>query len=347
MFSDFKYVNLEAPDVRGFAMSDPRGFLAANNSKVIFDEMQRVPELFSYLQTIVDERGEMGQFIISSSQNFQLMQEITQSLAGRVAIFKLFPFEFMEMKNANWLSEELSETITKGFYPAVFERDLNHDKYYSNYIDTYIKRDISLLINIQDGKTFNNFIKLCALRAGSLLNLNDLARDAGISHTTARNWLSILEMSFILFTLPPYHTNFGKRIIKSPKLYFYDVGLLCHLLNIRKGKLSSLHSMWGNIFENMIVSELVKQNAHNGLLRDYYFWRDSKGHEVDLLYSENDQLTIYEVKSGQTIQDRMFSGLSYFDKISAGGVTSKHLVYGGATAQKRTHFQVIPWDKVN
>lgn len=346
MFHDFRYVNLEAPDTREFATNDPRGFLLEYGTKVIFDEVQRVPELFSYLQSIVDESGLMGQFILSGSQNFHLMGRITQSLAGRVAMFKLLPFEFEEMIKADWLSDDLPDVLTKGFYPALFERKLNQDKYYSNYIDTYVKWDVSQLVNIQDNHTFNNFIKLCAARAGQLLNLNDLSRDVGVSHTTIRNWISILETSYLVFTLQPYYANYGKRVIKTPKLYFYDVGLLCHLLNIRKSDISPLHPMWGNIFENMIVSELIKQNYHSNLLRDYYFWRDSKGHEVDLLYVEGQSLTTYEIKAGKTIQENMFNGLRYFNKVTGGKVNNQFLIYGGDTPQKRSDFQVLPWREV-
>ena len=347
MFNDFRYVNLETPDTRDFALKDPRGFLAEYNSKVIFDEVQRVPELFSYLQSLVDESRLMGQFVLSGSQNFHLMERITQSLAGRVVMFKLFPFEFHEMKSAGWLSDDIPEVFTKGFYPALFERKSDQDRYYANYIDTYVKRDVSQLINIQDNRTFNNFIKMCATRAGQLLNFNDLARDVGVSHSTIRNWLSILETSYIAFTLPPYYANFGKRIIKSSKLYFYDVGLLCHLLNIRKGDISPLNAMWGNIFENMVVSELVKQNYHSNLLRDYYFWRDSNGNEIDLLYMKGESLIIYEIKASKTIKEDMFKGLRYFNKITNSDVVEQYLIYGGDVPQKRTDLEVLPWSSVH
>lgn len=346
MFSEFRYINLETPDVRDFAIKDPKSFLSEYGSKVIFDEIQRAPELFSYLQAMVDENGAMGQFILSGSQNFHLMERITQSLAGRVAMFKLFPFDLREMKTADWLSRDLDQLFVRGFYPALFERNMDQDRYYANYIDTYIKRDVSQLVNIQDNRTFNSFIKLCAARAGQLLNLNDLARDAGVSHTTAKNWISILETSYIVFTLPPYYVNYGKRVIKSPKLYFYDTGLLCHLLTIRKGKISPLHPLWGSLFENMVVGELIKQNYHSNLLRDYYFWRDSKGHEVDLLYVEGQALITYEIKAGKTINDNMLKGLKYFKSIAKDEVSQQFLIYGGDTAQKRTDFQVLPWTLV-
>lgn len=346
MFADYRYINLENPDNRNFARKDTRAFLQQYDHQVIFDEAQNVPELFSYLQGIVDENQVMGQFILSGSQNFQLTERITQSLAGRVAIFRLLPFQVAEMKNAHWLPGKLADVLTRGFYPAIFERGMDHDRYYANYLDTYVNRDISQLINIKDARAFKNFLKLCATRAGQLLNLSDLARDAGVSHTTAGSWISTLETSYVLFQLPPYFKNYGKRMIKSPKLYFYDVGLLCHLLSIRKGNISPIHPMWGSIFENLVVSELMKQNEHTGLARDYYFWRDSKGHEVDLLYQQGEALHLYEIKASSTIQSKMFDGLDYFQKISNEHIAGKYLVYSGSQAQKRTEHTVMPWEEV-
>lgn len=346
MLQGYTYVNLENPENRTFAERDTKGFLEKYSDKVIFDEAQNVPALFSYLQGIVDENQVMGQFILSGSQNFQLTERITQSLAGRVAIFRLLPFDMDEMSKANWLSEDVGEAMTKGFYPAIFERGMDHDRYYTNYIETYVTRDISQLINIKDARSFRNFLKLCAVRAGQLLNLSDLARDAGISHTTANNWISILETSYIIYQLPPYFKNYGKRIIKSPKLYFYDVGLLCHLLGIRKSNISPTHPNYGHIFENMIITELIKKNEHRELLRDYYFWRDSKGHEIDLMYHDGDALHIYEIKSSSTIQSRMFEGLEYFTKISTEPIEDKVVVYGGKEVQNGTEFTVLPWSLV-
>lgn len=347
MFSDYRYVSLENPESREFAQKDPKGFLTQYNEKIIFDEAQNVPELFSYIQGIVDESQHMGQFVLSGSQNFQLMERITQSLAGRVAIFKLLPFEYAEMSSAHWLASDLSTTMTKGFYPALFERKIDQDKYYSNYIDTYINRDVSQLVNIQDARTFRNFVKLCATRAASILNVSDLARDAGVSHTTARNWLSILETSYIIYLLPPFHRNYGKRLVKSSKLYFYDTGLLSHLLGIRKGKLVKTDSLWGAIFENMTISELVKQNAHHGLYRDYYYWRDSKGQEVDLLYLENEEIHLYEIKASSTIQAKFFAGLDHFSRIAKDEkIEAKNLIYSGDQSQKRTDYNVLKWDEL-
>lgn len=347
MFKDYRYLNLENPDTREFAIKDPKGFLAQYNDKVIFDEVQYIPSLFSYLQALVDENQVMGQFILSGSQNFNLMQNITQSLAGRVALFKLFPFDLQEMKASNWLHSDLTQVITHGFYPALFERNIDPDRYYANYIETYVKRDVSQLVNIQDQRTFSNFLKILATRAGQLTNFNDLAKDVGVSHTTIRNWISILETSYIVFMVQPYFKNYGKRMIKSPKLYFHDVGLLCHLLSIRKGNLDPTHPLWGSIFENFIVSELNKQNAHQGLLRDYYFWRDSKGHEVDLLHQTTSELTTYEIKASSTIQSRMFEGLDYFKSITDDVIAQQILIYGGKEAQNRTDYSILNWEGIN
>lgn len=347
MFPDYVYLNFEDVDFRQFASKDPRGLLQQFSGKVIFDEVQHVPELFSYLQSKVDAEGKMGEFILSGSQNFHLVEKITQTLAGRVAMFRLFPFTFQEMKKADWLGQELSVVMSKGFYPAIFKRSLDHDFYFANYLQTYVQRDISTLVNVQDTNAFKSFLKLCAFRAGQLLNFNELARDAGISHTTARNWLSTLETSFVLFTLPPFFENFGKRYIKSPKLYFYDTGLLAHLLGIRKGKVDPTHALWGQLFENMIVSEYIKQDAHETGMREFYFWRDSKGHEVDLLYQEGDELTLVEIKASKTVLSKMFDGLDYVENISTWKIKNKVLIYGGDQRQFRTDYKVIPWHELS
>jgi len=343
----FRYVSLKYPDNRSFAQNDSRGFLEEYDSKVIFDEVQRTPNLLSYIQSIVDDRTQMGQFVLSGSQNFNLMENITQSLAGRASIFKLFPFDIKEMQNANLLEKDLAKVMTRGSYPAIYDRDMNPDKYYSDYVDTYVNRDVSQLINIQDTGAFKTFIKLCAARAGQILNYNDLSRSAGVSHTTIRKWMSILETKYILFTLKPYFKNYNKRVIKSPKLYFHDTGLLCHLLDIRKGNFSPTHTMWGNVFENFVVSEHIKQNHHFDQLRDYWYWRDSHGNEVDLLYPEGEKLNIIEIKSSTTITQKLFKGLSKFTEIAGKeNIADRTIIYGGLKDQKRTNYLVQSWMNV-
>jgi predicted AAA+ superfamily ATPase len=343
VFSDYRYINLEDPDNREYAENDTKLFLKEFDNKVIIDEAQRIPKLFSYLQDIVDSKKIMGQYILSGSQNFHLLNTISQSLSGRVALFRVYPFDLGELKQAGLLKTALPEILFTGSYPAIYDRGIEPTRYFRDYIDTYIKRDITELKNIHDMNTFNRFIRLCAARAGQILNLNDLAKDSGISHTTCRQWLSLLEASFITFTLPPYYENFSKRLIKSPKLYFYDTGLLCNLLGLKQSSLSPLNKSWGHLFENFIISEMVKQNAHKNLFHDYYFWRDSHGNEVDLLYSENGKLHLYEIKASTTISQSMFKGLDYLGELAKGLEVQKTLIYGGDVGQKRTNYTVVPW----
>ena len=338
----YRYVSLEDIDLRFFASEDPKAFLEKYNNHVIFDEVQRVPLLFSYIQTIVDTNKEMGQFVLTGSQNFNLLEHITQSLSGRVILFKLLPFDIFELKQADLLPIDWEELLIKGFYPAIYDRKLNPSIYYSNYLQTYIQRDIAQLINIQDSYKFNNFIKLCAGRVGQVLNLANLAKDAGISQPTAKAWLSILEKSYIVFLLRPYFENFNKRIIKSPKLYFYDTGLVSYLLDIRN-KDDINQSLKGNLFENLIISDRYKQNEHQYQLRTYWYWRDSHGHEIDLLLKKGTNFSIFEIKSSKTILPKMIKGLEYFDKITNGKVNSKTLIYGGKENEKRTNLFVESW----
>ncbi|MDD4592747.1 MAG: ATP-binding protein [Parabacteroides sp.] len=344
MFPDYEYVSLENPDMRSFAETDPNGFLKKYNEKIIFDEIQRVPSLFSYLQTIVDESGMMGQFFLSGSQNFHLMNSITQSLAGRVAIFKLFPFDFQELKSVDWLQENYAEVMIKGFYPAIYDRDIEPNIFYSNYLQTYIQRDVSELIAIKDMHSFNRFIALCATRAGQLLNLNALANECGISQPTAKAWLSALESSYIVFLLNPFHKNFSKRIIKSPKLYFYDTGLLAYLLKINDSNDLLNQSVKGALFENMMVSEYIKRIYHKNVLQsEVWFWRDTNGNEVDLLIQKSKSLEVVEIKATETIMPDLFKGLNYFENLAEYDNLSKILVYGGSEYQQRSVGSVIPW----
>jgi hypothetical protein len=285
----------------------------------------------------------MGQFILSGSQNFHLIHNITQSLSGRIALCTLFPLDFYELRKSKLLKSNLSDAMTTGNYPAIYDRDIDPRRYYKDYIDTYIKRDITQIQQIQDMNLFNRFIKLCAGRAGQILNYNDLAKDAGISHTTARNWLSLLEASYIVYTLPPYYKNFNKRMIKSPKLYFYDSGLLCSLLNINPKTFDPRHAMWGSIFENMVITECIKQNAHRSLFRDYYYWRDSHGNEVDLLTEQDGKILLYEVKASTTIKSEMFKGLDYLANLIKDDAVVKTLIYGGNQDEKRTNYNIVGW----
>lgn len=346
-FHDYRYLSFENPDTRHYALNDPNGFLKEYDNKVIFDEVQRVPELFSYIQTIVDEKKIMGQFILSGSQNFQLLNNISQSLAGRVALLKLFPFDFNELQSAKLLpKKEYYDLMYTGFYPAIYDRGISPTNYYSNYVQTYIERDVLELTQIKDLKLFRNFLLICAGRAGQLLNLNNIANECGISQPTAKAWLTILESSYIIYLLQPYFQNMNKRIVKTPKLYFYDTGLLSYLVGIRHSNKISMHPFKGALFENMIIGEYVKRNYHLGLYKDYWFWRDSQGHEVDLLSVEEEGFKIFEVKASSTINDDFFKELDYFGKLSGDKTQLKTLVYSGTENQKRTHYDVIAWNKI-
>lgn len=343
-FSDYTYVNLENLDLRKYALNDPNAFLTEFQGKVILDEVQRVPELFSYIQTKVDEDRIMGQYILSGSQNFHLMRSITQSLAGRVALFKLLPFDQEEMHSAGWLDADYSVNLQRGFYPALYDRDIPSKAFYSNYLQTYVERDLSELIHVKDLKQFRNFIGLCAARAGQLLNLNSLANECGISQPTAKSWISVLETSYIVYQLQPLHSNFNKRITKSAKLYFYDTGLLCFLLKISDAASVKISNYKGSLFENFVINEYLKQNYHNNLMHDFWFWRDAVGHEVDLIWQHSDKLNVVEIKASETIMPKMFNGLTYFDKLASARIASKTLVHTGTFNQQRTAARVQSWN---
>jgi hypothetical protein len=345
-FSKYTYVNLENSDYRNYAINDPNGFLTEYNRYVIFDEVQRVPHLFSYLQTKVDEDQIMGQYIISGSQNFHRMRSITQSLAGRVALFKLLPFDIHEMQQAGWLNDDFAVNLQKGAYPGIYDREIPSKFFYSNYIQTYVERDLSELIHVKDLKLFRNFISLCAARAGQLLNLNSLANECGISQPTAKSWISVLETSYIVYLLQPYHTNLNKRVTKSPKLYFYDTGLLCYLLKINDASSLKLSQYKGSLFENYVINEYIKQNYHQNMLLDYWFWRDAVGHEIDFIWQESEQLNLVEIKATETIMTDMFKGLSYFEKFMPKLIDSKTLVHTGLFNQKRSAGKVVSWKNI-
>ncbi|MFM8361205.1 MAG: ATP-binding protein [Haliscomenobacter sp.] len=344
LLPNYSYVSLENTDARYFAEADPNGFLAKYHGQTIIDEAQRVPALFSYLQTKVDAEGKMGQYILSGSQNFHLLERITQSLAGRVALCKLLPLDTGELSATGLLSRNWKSSIIQGFYPAIYDRELNPAIFYSNYVQTYLDRDISALSNIHDLRLFRNFLGLCAARTGQLLNMNNLALECGISQPTVKSWLSILESSYILFLLPPYFENFSKRIVKTPKLYFYDIGLASFLLGLREqGELDDDPSLASSLFENLVIADILKKNHHQYLLRDYWFWRDSHGHEIDLLTRRGGRLDISEIKSTQTILPRFLKGMAYFSEIAGSKVRSQTLLYGGDDSHDRTGYAVRQW----
>lgn len=343
LFPDYQYVSLENPDQRSYAQEDPNGFLQQYADKTILDEVQRVPELFSYLQTAVDASGQMGQYILSGSQNFHLLKHITQSLAGRVALFRLLPLDTHELEGANKLTNNYLEACIQGGYPAVYHRGIKPTDFYANYISTYIEKDVTELINIREINRFRTFLGLCAARAGQLLNLTALANECNISQPTAKAWLSVLESSYLVFLLYPYHDNFNKRLVKTPKLYFYDTGLLTHLLEIREPEELAINRLKGNIFENFVIGNFQKFNANRYQHLNYYFWQDHSGLEIDLLLKTANAYDVYEIKSTQTLNGSLFKNLNYFTELVKPQSVRTHLVYGGSQALVRSGVQVLPW----
>ncbi|SOE20927.1 hypothetical protein SAMN06298216_1402 [Spirosomataceae bacterium TFI 002] len=344
-FKDYQYVNLENPLTQEFFNSDPKSFFETYHTKVIFDEAQQVPKLFSYLQVMVDESGKMGEFILSGSQNFLLLQKISQTLAGRVGLLKLMPFDFRELKAANLLPKSYEEIMFNGFYPALYDRDISPNRYYPNYIQTYVERDVTDIINIRDINQFKLFMRLCAARVGQSLNINGLSRECGISQPTAKAWLSVLESSYIIYLLPPYFKNYNKVLTKSPKLYFYDTGLLCNMLGIKSIESLNKHRQRGSIFENMIITELHKQSYHNYTWEQYFYWRDSNGNEVDLIRPNEEQLDIFEIKSSKTILKSHLKGIDKFGDLIGSELKNKYLIYGGNEDVGQRFGTIIqPWN---
>jgi len=358
-FPKYAYASLEDPDLRGFALDDPRGFLAQFADNVILDEAQRAPDLFSYIQTIVDQKDRPGRFVLTGSQNFLLARNISQTLAGRCAVLHLLPFSVSELMS--WPDVPLEKTgttiptrrqkpdrslfdwLTTGFYPRIHDKGLPPDEWLKNYIHTYIERDVRDIVNVGDLEAFRRFMGLCAGRAGQVVNLSSLAADCGITHTTARRWVSILETSFIVIRLSPHFRNFNKRLVKSPKLYFLDTGLLCCLLQIRNPEALHLHSSRGAIFESFVVSELYKKAFHGGQEPSLFFWRDSAGHEVDVILDRGLESMPMEIKSGQTVADDFFKGLDFWRNASGRADAPAALIYAGDRSFHTRGTNVISW----
>ncbi len=338
-FPDLPYVSLEEPDIRQIALTDPRGFLSNYPNGVILDEIQNTPELFSYIQRIVDENRQI-QFILTGSSNFLLMEKISQTLAGRTAVLHLLPFSLQELEP---LADSYENLIFKGQYPRIYDRAIPPTDFYPSYIQTYVDRDVRMIKNIGDINAFIQFTQLCAGRIGQPLNNASLANDAGISPNTAKSWLSILESSYILYRLQPYHRNFNKRLIKSPKLYFYDTGVACSLLGIREQEQINLHYMKGSLFENLILNEFIKRSFNRGENRQPYYWQDNHGKEIDCLLVNGEKVTAIEIKSGKTISISYFENLNYWRSLAALPENQEYVVYGGDQSLKTSAGTLISW----
>jgi len=347
VFPKLAYISLEDMDTREFALQDPRGFLSNYRNGVILDEVQRVPALFSYIQTLVDQKNTTGNFILTGSQNFLFQEKISQTLAGRTAILNLLPLSLAELEKTPYALKSSEDYIFQGFYHRIYDKKIFPGDWYPNYIQTYVERDVRLIKNISDLNTFQKFIRLCAGRSGQILNLSSLGNDCGITHNTAKNWLSILESSYLVFLLKPYYKNFSKRLIKMPKLYFYDTGLVCSLLGIQNEKQLATNYLKGGLFETLIISEIMKNSFNKGMVPDCYYWRDKTGHEIDCLIEKGNSVIPIEIKSGKTITDDFFAGLKHWRKITGGGTSRPLVVYGGEENQKRTAGNVISWKRLD
>lgn len=344
-FPHHKYFSFEDLDIRSFAQNDPRGFLETHHEKegLILDEIQYVPSLLSYIQTEVDRFKKKGHFILTGSQNFLIDEAISQTLAGRIAILTLLPLSLSEMQGSHVGAPSLEEALFKGGYPRIYADHLSPIDWYPNYIRTYLERDVRQVKNVTDLLLFQRFLKLCAGRTGQLLNLSSLASDCGISPNTARSWISLLAASYLIFLLQPHHENFHKRLIKMPKLYFYDTGIACSLLGIERAEDLNMHFLRGGLFESFVISDLLKQRYHQGLQPRHFFWRDSLGHEIDCLIETSSQLIPMEIKSGKTISSDYFSELLRFSKLANLDPKNNILIYAGDEDQIRSQGRIYGW----
>jgi len=341
-FSNFTYFNLENPQTREFIESDPQQFFKTNPKNIIIDEVQRLPELLSYIQVHVDEQQKMGSLIISGSQNLLVSEKISQSLAGRAGYQNIFPFSLKELTTHKLNLSNRYEQILKGFYPALYTRDIEPSLFYSRYLATYVERDARMIKNIKNLSQFQKFMGLLAGRVGQVVNVSSLANDAGIAPNTAEDWISILEASYIVYRLQPYYKNMGKRLIKSPKIFFYDTGVLCSLLNLSTVSELSNHYAVGSIFENFIISEFKKEVSETNKSARIYFYRDNHGNEMDLVVDTGGNLIPIEIKSSATYSKTFFKGFDYWRKY-IDEKASGFVVYGGENSQKIQYNELVSW----
>ena len=345
LFPNKKYISLENPYNYEMAITDPVKFLNDNSSGVILDEVQKAPQLLSYIQGIVDENNTPGQFVLSGSQQFNLMSKITQSLAGRTALYTLFPFNFKELEKLN--ETDTDQIMYKGFYPRVWDNNLLPTKVYSDYFETYIQRDLRQLINIKDLNLFRRFVKLCASRIGQLFVASQLANEVGVSVHTINSWLSILETSYIIFQLSPYHTNIKKRLVKTRKIYFYDVGLACAILGIQQPEHLSVFPLRGSLFENMVIAEVIKSMTNRGLNDNFFFYRDSNQNEVDLILDKTLTIDAIEIKSAETFSNNLLKGLNYIRKILPEKTKRTILCYAGKQELEYSDHELVNFKNIS
>jgi predicted AAA+ superfamily ATPase len=345
VFKNKPYASLEEPDLRQVAQDDPRSFIARYPKGAVLDEIQRCPAILSYLQTMVDTGGRMGIYILTGSQQFGLMSGITQSLAGRTAFVELLPFSTRELMGASKLPANIDNMLLTGCYPPIYDRKLDPSSWYSAYVTAYVERDVRQMLKIHELETFQRFVRLCAGRTGQLLNLSSLATECGITHNTAKAWISVLEASYLVFLLRPHSVNFSKRLVKMPKLYFYDTGLAAWLLGIRTTEQMVTHPLRGSLFETFIISELVKSKLNKGEKHAFFFWRDSNGNEVDLIVEQGIRLQPIEIKSGRTLTNESFVGLEKWSALAGKKAVMPVLIYGGDESYTQKGIKVVGWKK--
>ncbi len=343
LFSSYRYTNLEDPEIRQWAIEQPRDFLEHNQWPLIIDEAQYAPSLFSYIQAITDQHQKTGMYLLSGSQNFFLMEKITQSLAGRSAVLSLLPLSYKELSGVN-IDDNTNNFILKGFFPRIYQSITDATLFYKSYVNTYVERDVRQLANIGNINDFTRFVQLCAGRCGQLLNISSLATEAGIAYNTCKNWLSYLSTGYIIQLLQPFYKNFNKKIVKAPKIYFTDTGLLCYLLGINSTETLVLHPLRGAIFENLIYNELFKNNANNNYSSKIWFWRDNHGTEIDFLLESGTDMSALEVKSAKNIHSEYLNNLRKFNKYNP-DIKEMYLVYDGDIDRRKDEINVINWKK--
>ena len=343
VFKDKPYAALEDPDVRRFAQEDPRGFLAQFPDGAVLDEVQRCPDLLSYIQTLVDKDRRTGLFVLTGSQQLLLLERVTQTLAGRAGVVTLLPFSLAELTSAGRAPSSLDELLFSGLYPPLHDRDLDAAPWLSSYLATYVERDLRSILGVRDLDAFQRFVRLCAGRSGQLLNLSSLGADSGVTHNTARAWISVLQASHLVHLLPPHHSNFSKRLVKTPKLYLTDPGLACSLLGIQSAAQITTHPLRGAIFETWIAGELLKARYNRGLRSNLYFWRDRAGLEVDFLAEDGPRLCPLEAKSGATVSQDAFAALDAWRRLAGKAAGPATLLHGGADRHQRQGVSVLPW----
>ena len=346
MFPRYGYVNLEGPDERMMAQEDPRGFLERFKDNVIIDEIQYVPLLFSYIQSLVDEKKRKIQFILTGSSQLDLLEGVSQSLAGRACILQLFPLCLEEIRHKE-KPASLEEILFSGGYPGIHFDRIPVVDWYQDYCHNYLERDVRRITVIRNLGTFQLFLKMCAARCGQIINYSGFANDCGISPNTVKEWMNILEASFIIFKLNPYYKSYKKRLTKASKLYFYDTGLVCSLLGITSSESLRVHSIRGGLFESWVISEFQKKYANIHRRAPLYYWRNNQGMEMDIIMEKLEQFIVLEIKSGKTLNKSFFKNLDVFDRIAKGDIHSKYIVYGGDQSQKRNDIQVVSWKKLD